>query len=137
MKPFRPIHTLFNSFEQHLTCQTAAKAKLFFYKRFSDLDTQEIFCQEETQNVISTRKSTRSLKQCIEFSKISHQLHLFLFLNPINLIFILTAISPLEGLNRYPILVMIRGNFPHQCLFCSCEYFKIFKITLFFDFYYI
>lgn len=119
MKPFRPIHTLFNSFEQHLTCQTAAKAKLFFYKRFSDLDTQEIFCQEETQNVISTRKSTRSLKQCIEFSKISHQLHLFLFLNPINLIFILTAISPLEGLNRYPILVMIRGNFPHQCSFCS------------------
>lgn len=52
MKPFRPIHTLFNSFEQHLTCQTAAKAKLFFYKRFSDLDTQEIFCQEEERRML-------------------------------------------------------------------------------------
>lgn len=53
MKPFRLIHTLFNSFEQHLTCQTAAKAKLFFfYKRFSDLDTQEIFCQEERRMLI-------------------------------------------------------------------------------------
>lgn len=65
-----PSHSYF--IQQFRTTLDMSNSKLFFfYKRFSDLDTQEIFFQEETIecNVYSTRKSTRSFQWRTEFSK--------------------------------------------------------------------